>query len=84
MENSIFAVESDSVKVWEDVEIASGFILLQANTTVEMRPGSKLRSLKNNMCNIVHNDADLFTCMDKNAKESDSLDYGNLIERFEQ
>ena len=82
LEKSIFAVESDSLKIWEDVEISSGFTLLQANTTVEMRPGSKLKSYKNNMCNIVRNDADLFTCMDTNAKEADSLDYQTVVDRF--
>ena len=81
-EKTIFAVESHALKIWEDVEIAAGFSLLQANTTVEMRPGSKLRSTRFNSCNIVKNDADLFTCMDKNAKAADSLDYGNIVQRF--
>ena len=49
-----------------------------------MRPGSRLVSAHENTCNYVHNDADLFTCMGKNEKESDSLDYGHLVERFQE
>ena len=83
-EKSIFAVESDHLKIWEDVEIYAGFTLLQGNTTVEMHPGSKLKSAHLNTCNYVHDDADMFTCMDKNEKESESLDYGNMVARFQQ
>lgn len=72
-------VESDSLKIWEDVQIVAGFSLLQANTTFEMRPGSKIMSAHLNTCNYVHDDADMFTCMDKNEKEAESLDYSNIV-----
>lgn len=75
-------IESDTLKIWEDVKIMSGFSLLQANTTFEMRPGSEIKSPRLNSCNYVHDDADMFTCMDKNEKEADSLDYGKIVQRF--
>ena len=49
-----------------------------------MRPGSKLVSAHLNTCNYVHNDADMFTCMGKNEKESEALDYGHMVERFQE
>ena len=70
--------------VGEDVQLYSGFSLLMANKTVEMRKGSKIRSPKRNSCNIWNNNVDQYTCMGKNAKQADSLDYQTMVDRFQE
>ena len=81
-EHSLFAVEAQNIKVYNRVQIESGFQLLQANNTVELMYGSKIKSTRKYMCNLHKRSLDMYTCMDKNPMPAESLDYQDLITRF--
>ena len=64
---SSFIVESETLTVHEGVTVESGFHFLHANKTIDLKKGAKILSLRNFMCNLHHQSADLYTCMDNRA-----------------
>ena len=82
MKNSTFSVSAVNIKVYENVAIQSGFTVLQANDTVEMREGSSIKSYIPNSCTNVFATPDLFHCMSPNAEKADRLNYNDISKRF--
>ena len=77
-------MESEQLVVYDDVEIHSGFAMLQANRTVHMKPGSKVVSAGMYMCNQARQAADMFTCMPQNALATTKLDFNDVLGRFKE
>jgi len=82
--NTMFVVEAEHLKVFDKVTIRSGFQMLHANETIELRPGAKVESTRKYMCNIHNNAPDLYTCMDNHGKWGDKIQYDTLIDRFNE
>ena len=82
MAESLLAIEGKSVTIYDDVELLSGFTLIQSNSTVEMKKGAKVRSARSGSCNTVKRNADMFTCIPRNPPTADKIEYDDVIDRF--
>ena len=58
-------IKAANITLYQDADIYGGYNLLHATETLQMMEGSKIRSLRNNTCNLNPHTADLFKCIDK-------------------
>ena len=58
-------IKASNITMFQDAEIFGGYNLLHAKETLQMIEGSKIRSLRNNTCNLNPETHDMFKCIDK-------------------
>ena len=80
---SKLGVEADTITVYDDAQITSGFTFMYANSTLEMKEGSAIKSYWENSC-TTYDAPDMFSCMKKNEKREFRLSADNILAYFNE
>lgn len=74
-------MEGQNVTLFADAEVQGGYTLFHANRTLQLMEGSKVRSYRENTCNLDVNATDMFVCIERNSLQEE-LTPEYLTDRF--